>query len=48
MPDLSWRERIVLVPLVVMVFWFGMYVTDLDPLPSGAHLGAGRGWGLRP
>lgn len=27
MPDLSWREGIVLAPLVVLVFWFGMYVS---------------------
>jgi NADH-quinone oxidoreductase subunit M len=27
MPDLDWRERLVLAPLVVMVFWFGCYVT---------------------
>jgi NADH-quinone oxidoreductase subunit M len=27
LPDLGWREKWVLAPLVVMVFWFGCYVT---------------------
>ncbi|MGC8667725.1 MAG: complex I subunit 4 family protein [Chthonomonadales bacterium] len=42
MPDLGIRERAVLAPLVVMIFWFGMYVTSwtgyLDR-PVGALLG---------
>lgn len=27
LPDLNWREKLVLAPLVVMVFWFGCYVS---------------------
>jgi NADH-quinone oxidoreductase subunit M len=27
LPDLDWREKVVLAPLVVMIFWFGCYVT---------------------
>jgi NADH-quinone oxidoreductase subunit M len=27
LPDLGWREKLVLAPLVLMVFWFGCYVT---------------------
>ncbi len=27
LPDLVWREKLVLAPLVVLIFWFGCYVT---------------------
>jgi len=42
MPDLGARERVVLAPLVVMIFWFGMYVaswTGYIDRPVNALLG---------
>jgi NADH:ubiquinone oxidoreductase subunit 4 (subunit M) len=25
LPDLTWREKVILVPLVVLIFWIGIY-----------------------
>jgi NADH-quinone oxidoreductase subunit M len=25
LPDLSWREKVTLIPLIVMAFWIGIY-----------------------
>jgi NADH-quinone oxidoreductase subunit M len=45
LPDMSFREKAVLAPLVVMVFWFGCYVatwTQYLSVPIGSVVKTGR------